>query len=251
MDSFYLVNDQNEIILEKMFEKKFNHQILYRFLQKGKLLDEIDEFVILRFDCNNISTVGVCRKESSPLGLIHQLIWFVELVQEYLSGFNEILITQNYDIVYQLLEDCFDDGLPYINETALLKQLVPPPSILNTVINTISISNTPALPPTAMVSRIPWRSEGISYAHNEIFFDTVEELDMIIDQKGFMVSSSVYGKIECQSRLSGMPELVLSLGNKKLLEPGSVAFHHSIKQDRWDKEGVLTFIPPGDSTFKT
>jgi AP-3 complex subunit mu len=211
---------------------------------KDKLIDEIDGCVLFKFTCNNLSLVAVCRHEVAPVGILHQLIWFVELVQDYLGGFDESSITQNYDVVYQLLEECFDDGMPYINEPALLKQLVPPPSIISTVINTLSTTSIHNLPPTGVATRIPWRQENLKYAHNEIFFDTVEELDMIVDEKGFMVYSSVFGRIDCQSRLSGMPQLILSL-NKTPLEPGSVAFHHCVNRDRWEKEGVLTFVPPG------
>ncbi len=63
----------------------------------------------------------------------------MNVFQDYFGTFSEVVLTQNFDVVYQLLEDSLDDGRPYITELALLKQLVPPPSLLATVINAVTM----------------------------------------------------------------------------------------------------------------
>ena len=72
----------------------------------------------------------------------------------------------------------------------------------------------------------------------------VEELDCIVDESGYLVFGQVLGQIECLSRLSGVPELVLALGNRKLLCPGSYSFHPCVSNEKWEKEGNLAFVPP-------
>ena len=95
-------------------------------------------------------------------------------------------MAQNYDIIYQLLHEMFDHGLPYTMEPALLKQVIPPPSLLDTVINAVplptSIAPSLSISKSVMNSKCPWRMTGLKYAHNEIFFDVIEELDCVIDE---------------------------------------------------------------------
>ncbi|KAI8900916.1 Mu homology domain-containing protein [Globomyces pollinis-pini] len=134
--------------------------------------------------------------------------------------------------------------MPYITEPALLKQLVPPPSLYTTVMNAVSIAQSTPSAPISMVTSCPWRSTGTKYAHNEIFFDINEELDCIMDQFGNLISGGIFGQIECISKLSGMPHLLLTLGNRKLLPQGSIGFHHCVEIDKFDSNGTISFIPP-------
>ena len=106
-----------------------------------------------------------------------------------LGDFNPSILSQNYDILYQLLHEMFDNGMPYTMEPALLKQIIPPPSLLDTVINAVpiptSIAPSSLSAPSSksvMNSKCPWRMTGLKYAHNEIFFDVIEELDCLVDE---------------------------------------------------------------------
>lgn len=65
------------------------------------------------------------------------------------------------------------------------------------------------------------------HAQNEIFFDVEETLDAIVDRKGHVLSSQVWGRIGCNSRLSGNPDLLLSFSNVKAMTECS--FHPCIR----------------------
>lgn len=71
----------------------------------------------------------------------------------------------------------------------------------------------------------------------------------IQSRSGHLVVATVIGKIECQSRLSGMPELSLKLGKRHLLTPGSCSLHPSVSFPAWNKHGLLLFTPP-DGQFQ-
>lgn len=106
------------------------------------------------------------------------------------------------------------------------------------------MQNQQAAPFTAP---IPWRRPGVRHSNNEIYFDIEESLDAIMDRKGKVISSQVWGRINCNSRLSGNPDLLLTLANNSVL--GEPAFHPCIRYNRWERDSVLSFIPP-DGKFK-
>lgn len=68
-------------------------------------------------------------------------------------------------------------------------------------------------------------------------------------RKGNLKSGIIFGQIECLSRLSGMPELILALGaDKQILEEGAFGLHDCITKDNIELNGTISFIPP-DGTF--
>ncbi|KAJ3306601.1 AP-3 complex subunit mu-1 [Kappamyces sp. JEL0829] len=250
MESLYITdNATGAVIIEKHFKKpSFSSSALLSqwWTSRQSNVVKVNLYTLLSLEHNGLFIVAVVSQEIAPIGVFYLLVQLVQVFQEYFGSLSESVLTQNFDTVYQvlILEDSVDDGKPYITEVAILKQLVPPPSLLNTMISAVSIGQTPGPTSTGMASRYPWRPNGLKYAHNEIFFDVVEELDCIIDGSGYMVCSNVIGQIECLSRLSGVPELVLSLGGRKLLASGSVSFHPCVSVSNWEKENTLTFIPP-------
>jgi AP-3 complex subunit mu len=61
-------------------------------------------------------------------------------------------------------------------------------------------------------SPIPWRRPGVKHSSAEIFFDFAESLALTLDRKGAVVRDERWGELECNARLSGVPEISLHLG---------------------------------------
>lgn len=82
----------------------------------------------------------------------------------------------------QLLNEMMDSGLPLTTEPNILKELIPPPNLVNLVVNALVPSNpvTSSGPPQG--AAVPWRASGVKHASNEVYFDIVEELDMTINR---------------------------------------------------------------------
>ena len=47
-------------------------------------------------------------------------------------------IKDNYVVVYELLDEMLDNGYPLATEANILKELIKPPNILRTVVNTVT-----------------------------------------------------------------------------------------------------------------
>lgn len=138
--------------------------------------------------------------------------------QDYFGECSEGVINDNVVTVYELLEEMLDNGFPLATESNVLKEMIRPPTILRSVVNTltgkqvpptllstgnlsfskrllclinvffprcfIGGSNVGDTLPTGQLSNIPWRRAGVKYTNNEAYFDVIEEIDAIVDKSG-------------------------------------------------------------------
>jgi AP-3 complex subunit mu len=128
----------------------------------------------------------------------------------------------------QLLEETLDSGgHPLTTSPNALRDIVLPPSLLSKLLSVAGANINSAINPGSGLgaaggpfsSPIPWRKAGLRYNSNEIYFDMVEELKAIVNKLDLLVvrvlglsflsrhgttlSSSVWGKIETNAKLSG------------------------------------------------
>ena len=59
---------------------------------------------------------------------------------------------------------------------------------------------------------------------------------------GKLISSQIWGSIESKCRLSGMPDLLMSLSSPDLLQ--DTCFHPCVRLARWNASQSLSFVPP-------
>ena len=64
-----------------------------------------------------------------------KLFWFR---QDYFGECSEGVIKDNVVTVYELLEEMLDNGFPLATESNVLKEMIRPPTILRSVVNTLT-----------------------------------------------------------------------------------------------------------------
>jgi AP-3 complex subunit mu len=203
-------------------------------------------FSILR---NGLFFVAPVPGEVPALGVLEFLHRIVDVLELYLGAVSESSLTSNFSTVFQLLEEMIDSGYPLLTEPNQLMTLVPPPSLGGRVAALVtgrSSTITEKLDPTA-TSVISWRRGGVSYMQNEIFFDIFEEIDCIIDPNGSVVRNDVRGRIMCNCKMTGMPDLTLFLNDPAVVE--DVSLHPCVRLARFQRDRVISFVPP-DGIFK-
>ncbi|WWD10014.1 hypothetical protein V865_008147 [Kwoniella europaea PYCC6329] len=186
-------------------------------------------------------------QEVNPLFAFSFLDAFLDTLKDYLGEMTEINIKDNFDIIYMLIEEMLDEGHPMTMETNMLKEIVLPPTLMRKLLNVAGVSGLQAPATQPFTAPIPWRRPGVRHSSNEIYFDIEESIDALIDKRGNILSSSVWGRINCNSRLSGNPDLLLNFSNPKVLD--ECAFHPCIRYNKWEKNRILSFIPP-DGKFR-
>eukprot|EP00438_Fugacium_kawagutii_P009057 Skav208253 [mRNA] locus=scaffold562:117659:127211:- [translate_table: standard] len=152
------------------------------------------------------------------------------------------------------------------------KSIIAPPSAIGKVVQAVSGSSTQVLsdvpieaagqagPFGALTSALSgmshsniggasaevwWRRQNVVYGSNEVYVDIVETISCICNSTGNMISGGVSGEILINSKLSGVPEVLLSLRNPAVLQ--NVSFHPCVLwlsgRIRCIKH-ALSFIPP-------
>lgn len=97
---------------------------------------------------------------------------------------------------------------------------------------------------------IPWRRPGVRHTSNELYVDIIESLSVTIAPSGRLLSALVSGTIAFTAKISGVPDLLLTLStaggqhaiSRKVELP---VFHPCVRLARWrERPGELSFIPP-------
>ncbi|KZT26916.1 clathrin adaptor mu subunit [Neolentinus lepideus HHB14362 ss-1] len=195
--------------------------------------------------CGDLRLLCPVSGDVDPLFALAFIRTFIDILQEYLGHVSASTLRDNFDVVYQLLEETLDSGgHPLTTSPNALRDIVIPPSLLNKLLSVAgaNISSLSAASSNPFASPIPWRKANLRHNSNEIYFDVVEELRAIVGRNGVSLSSDVSGKINTNCKLSGTPDLLLTFTNSKLLTDCS--FHPCVRLPRWSKDKCLSFVPP-------
>lgn len=69
---------------------------------------------------------------------ISKFLQSLEFCSKFVLKFSETTIKDNSVVIYELLDEMLDNGFPLATESNILKELIKPPNILRTVVNTVT-----------------------------------------------------------------------------------------------------------------
>jgi AP-3 complex subunit mu len=257
INSLFIINQQRDVFMEKHWKSVINRSICDYFFEEidnSSSPDDVPPVISTPHHClisiyrDKLYLVAVVMGEAPPLFVVEFLHKVADTFAQYFDECTETSIKDNYVVVYELLEEMLDNGFPLATESNILQELIKPPNIIRSVVNTVTgKSNVSEILPSGQLSNVPWRRSGVKYTNNEAYFDVIEEIDAIVDKSGNTVSAEIQGWIDASIRLTGMPDLSLSFVNPRVLD--DVSFHPCIRYKRWDSDQVLSFVPP-DGNFR-
>ena len=107
-------------------------------------------------------------------------------------------------------------------------------------------------------SQIPWRRSNVRHTSNELYVDIVETLSVTYAPSGRPLAAFANGSIAFTCKVSGLPDLLLSLttgsttggglssdrGDKVKRTMQRPVFHPCVRLSRWKERGELSFVPP-------
>lgn len=186
---------------------------------------------------------------------LHRL---VGVFRGYFGTLAEESIRDNFVLLYELLDEVCDYGVPQTTETQILQEFITQESAK-------MVAAAPPAPPPAITSAVSWRADGIVYRKNEVFLDIVESINLLALANGTVARSEIVGSVRMRTCLSGMPELRLGLSDRILFDDATrrsnrggankvecledVKFHQCVRLARFDADRSITFIPP-DGEFE-
>mmetsp|Transcript_14639 Transcript_14639/g.35362 ORF Transcript_14639/g.35362 Transcript_14639/m.35362 type:complete len:472 (+) Transcript_14639:269-1684(+) len=232
-------------VCDKVFES--HRQSVKKNLYSDVITTDGKQY-IFHITRGEITYIATTETETEPLMVVEFLTQLHTVLKAYFSEVTESVLQEHHVTLYQLLDEMLDSGIPVNTHPGGLKVLVPPPNLLNRVSSTVFghqgvlVSDHDPL----KLLPLPWRSNNIKYASNEIYLDVIESIDATLDTEGRVLSSAIHGTIEVNSRLSGMPDISMSLSNSHLIEEYS--FHPSVRLSRFAADRVVSFVP-ADGNF--
>lgn len=162
------------------------------------------------------------------------------------------MITDNFNLIYELFDECCDYGVPQLTDVPILKDViklevqqneeVPLADDDGDVVNSSILKTT--------TNSVSWRPRGIFYKKNELFVDITERVAVCVDVHNKVIRHEIHGSIDLKCYLSGMP--VLKLGLNKLINDDNntffkkLHFHQCVELPKFSSDRVISFIPPDD-----
>jgi AP-3 complex subunit mu len=250
--TLFILNNRGDIVIEKHWRTATSRSAVEFFWAKVQacahpkdvppVMTGPKHYLINVFR-GNMYYLATVTCEVAPLMVIELLHRVADVFVQYFSKATEDVLKQNFATIFQLLDEILDNGYPYITEPNALTSLIAPPTLAQKVVSAVTgKSGVSQKFGGGMLTNMPWRTGGVKYTNNEIYFDIVEEVSAVLDQKGKALYCNVDGKIECNSRLSGTPDLELLLSHPTVLD--DVAFHPCVRHSPWVKKKVISFVPP-------
>ena len=262
--SILLLNSRGEVLIYRSYRDDVSKTEVSQFCTQVVAAKEASERPIVTLNGvhyvhisqNSITLVAALASNVNVAMIVQFLYKLIELFKAYFSGeFTEVSIRKNYVLIYELLDEIVDFGLPQITEPEVLKQFITQGGIKKEVKDEQIIGAL--IQATGATS---WRAEGIKYKRNEVYIDVIENVNVLMSNKGTVLRSDVTGSIMVKSQLSFMPECKFGMNDKlamanethnmdKGIAIDDIKFHQCVRLGKFDKDRAITFIPP-DGVFE-
>ncbi|KAL9080159.1 MAG: hypothetical protein Q9157_001004 [Trypethelium eluteriae] len=217
---------------------------------------------------NRLLFLSPCSEDTEPLLILEFLHRVADALEEFLgSPLLASKIENSYDVVAQLLGEMCDAGTVCNTEPDALRDAVEAPSWMKSLVGGLGLpASSPAFTPSSSSfslqkpqlrqtlsntgSTIPWRRANVRHTSNEMYVDMVETLSVVMAPSGRCLSAIANGTIAFTCKVSGVPDLLLTLtspggrmGIEKVFE--LPVFHPCVRLPRWrERPGELSFVPP-------
>ena len=208
-------------------------------------------------------------KDVPPQAIVDFLYRLIDVFEDFLgSPLISNKIEDNYDVIAQLLVEMCDGGTICNTEGNALREQVEVASNLGKLFAQVGLPSTSAsggpgglaatlkaASSTANGPAIPWRKSNVRHTSNELYVDIVENLSVIFAPSGRPISARARGSILFTAKISGVPDLILTLsapGGTSSAQSAGLSrtmqlptFHPCVRLNRWrDSPGELSFVPP-------
>lgn len=279
IDSLFIVSAAGNYVVERHFRGTTPRLTCEPFMEKLRTSERPEgipgvicsnrRHALIHVLREKVVFLAVVTQEEPPLAVFELLDRVHQVLARYLGEVSEDSLRQNFSTVYLLLDEMIDSGLPFTTELNSLESIIAPPSAISKVVQAVSGTSTQVLsdvPPEARgqggalgalssalgggahsqlggaSAQVWWRRKDVTYASNEVYVDIVESVDCICNGSGHMVSGGINGDILVNSKLSGLPEVLLTLRNPGVLQ--NVSFHPCVRLHRFERDRALSFVPP-------
>jgi len=276
LSGVFILNTRGEQIISRIFRDEYTCRGVVDAFRLHVLnakevrspIKTIGQTTLLHFRCEELYLLASSNQNVDCCLVLEILKKITEVLKSYFNNkLNEEAIRKNFVLVYELIDEMLDYGIPQNTSIEALKAYITQgkarkgssDKLKEEQIKKITVNATGAGP-------CPWRADDIHYRRNQLFIDVVESVNLLFaTSTGNILNSNVTGVIWMKSQLSGMPECKLGLNDKVLManeeksgsrkkrtngvEIDDCTFHQCVKLGKFDADRTISFTPP-DGTFE-
>ncbi|KAL8879166.1 MAG: hypothetical protein Q9198_003173 [Flavoplaca austrocitrina] len=273
VEAIYIFDQNNDCILEHVYRSRppASRTLLPLYQRHAQprpaviyLPDINPPTVLFSLLHANLLFLSTASTDVEPLFILEFLHRIVDILEEFVGA--PLLankIASSYDVVAQLLGEMCDAGSVCNTEPNALRDNVDIPGWMDKFLVGVGLPGNPPgslstgglkhplqLGSSTTGPAIPWRRANVRHTSNELYVDIVETLNVTLAPSGRPLAAIANGSIAFTSRISGVPDLLLTLsasGGKIGLEKAIElpVFHPCVRLARWkERPGELSFIPP-------
>lgn len=151
-----------------------------------------------------------------------------------------------------MLEEVCDGGIPLTTEANVLNHIVPISTSWAEELGEMLKPKTNQPKTTSMQSNISrdipldalqqnWRPKDVTYAIQQVSSSISERLYIVSDEQGMAKANNCEGKLDCDIRVSGAPELTYKFTDPNIILDASLG--KNVQIAAWNREKVLQATP--------
>lgn len=280
--AIYILDERLNLLIQRCFRGNLHSELALVQFKRGKKATGPHNTPIINYKNNifcqihydELILMAPLLTDCDTMGVVTFMRKFCDLLKEYFKHYKLLnlkhpkltvdLIKDNYVLIYELFDECFDFGVPQLTDFSILKEyiklLIKPEdyydhSHFNSEVDQLELQVeqeiNSSVSRTAM-TKISWRPKGIFYNKNELFVDCNEYVTFKYNYKtNKVIINKINGELICKSYLSGMPLVKMGLNetlakNKSIFS--NVQYHQCVDLNKLDSN-VVEFIPC-DGSFK-
>lgn len=171
----------------------------------------VDGVQYLYIKIGGVYLVATSRKNVSPALVLEFLSRVANIIKDYCGVLNEESVRQNFVLLYELLDEIIDYGVPQNTATDVLKRYILNRPILPEQLPMKSSNILAKREGKAPVISKSVLSKDSSGKKGEIFVDIIEKLSITFNSSGYVQNSAIDGSIQVKSYLSGRPLVKIAL----------------------------------------
>lgn len=272
ISQFFILSPRGDVIVRREFLGNVPRTSAEIFLRNCKFWKDGDEappvFIVdgvtyLHTREGGLQLVATTRDNVSPTFVLEFLRRMCTIIKDYCGLLTEDAVRKNFTLIYELLDECLDYGVPQSTSTEALKTFV-----LNEPVVVAPPASFPRpllgfnKGPTGVFKSVLDTSRTDGKKREEIFVDVVERVTCTFNASGYIVSSQVDGSVQMKSYLSGNPPVKIKLNDDLVIArrdnpygSGQADLGHSVYLDdcnfhecanleSFDIDRTISLVPP-------
>lgn len=272
ISQFFILSPRGDVIIRRDYlgnVPKASTEVFFRSSKFWKDGEEappiflVDGVTYLHVKEGGVELVATTRDNISPSFVLEFLRRICTIIKDYCGFLSEDVVRKNFTLIYELLDEVIDYGLPQSTSTEYLKQFVlnEPTLIPQQTLQKPLFGITKG--PTGVFKSVLETTRTDGKRKDEIFVDVVERLNCTFSASGYLASASIDGAVQVKSYLAGYPAIKIKLNDDLMIgkrdapygtysetvDSNTVVlddcnFHESADLKNFDLDRTITLVPP-------